>query len=124
MTIFWLNKGLNPLKLKYSSAFSISTISVLRNAAFSSYPLRTFGQNVNKPIALDGKALGQYCNILQQRKDLVLRTLCSITRQFHGNSASVRYHEEKKPESLQELVKSTEKEQKALTTAQKGVVVM
>ncbi|XP_028392011.1 mitochondrial import inner membrane translocase subunit Tim21-like [Dendronephthya gigantea] len=120
MIIFWLNKGLNPFKVNYSSAFSINSISVLRNAVFSSHPTRNYGQNVNKPSTLNSNALREYCiNILQRRKGFVLCSFCTITRQFHGGNASVRFQEKKKPDSLQELVESTEKQQTALTTSQK-----
>lgn len=125
MTTFWLNKCLNPFKLKNPSAFSLRTQVLLRNAAFSSCAHRIYEQNLTKQMVHESKPrkiYGQYCNILQREKDLDLCTFGSVTRQFHGSSSSVRFQEEKKPESLQELVEATERPQTALTVSQKGTV--
>ena len=125
MTIFWLNKCLNPFKLKSPSSFLLRTPFLLRNAAFSSCAHRNHQQNLTKQTAVETKPIiiwGQHCNILQREKVLNLCTFCSATRQFHGSSSSVKYQEEKKPESLQELVETTEKTQTAVTVSQKGIL--
>ena len=117
MTLFWLNKSLNPIKLKTPLPLSLRTQVLLRNAAFCS---RIDSQILTKPKGREGKIWRKYCNVLQRETSLDLCTFTLAARKFHGSGSSVRYQEEKKPESLQELVEATERPQTALTVGQKG----
>ena len=127
MTIYsWLNHRLNPFKLKSSAAVLLRTQAALRNAAFSSCAHRICQQNVAKRMAV-AKPSGiwrQLGNILQREKDFDLCRFCSATRQFHVVGKSVRFQEEKKPETLQDLVEATEKPETAVTVGQKGIATI
>jgi hypothetical protein len=123
MTIFWLNHRLNPLKLKNPAAFLVRSQVVLRNAAFSSCVHRIYKQNAAKQtvVVKGSRVWGKEGNILQHLEGLNVCRFCSARRQFHGGGTSVRLREEKKPETLQELVEATERPESAVTVGQKGM---
>ena len=116
MTIFWLNKCLDPFKLKNPLSLSLRTCVFMRNASY-----RIDAQSLSK--GREGKIWRRQYNVLQRETNWDLSAFTSAARQFHGSSASVRYQEEKKPETLQELVETTERPQTALTVGQKGQVL-
>ena len=121
MTIFWLNKCLDPFKLKNPLSLSLRTCVFLRHSSFSS---QIDAQSLtSKAKGHEGKIWRRQHNILQRERNWDLSAFTSAARQFHGSSASVRYQEEKKPETLQELVEATERPQTALTVGQKGQIL-
>ena len=123
MTTIWLNKCFKkPFKLKNSLTLSLRTHVLLGNAALSSCSHRFSKQDSIKRATRERNprriTWGQYYRIFQPGKDV---NFSASARLFH--KSSTRDQEEKKPETLQELVETTERPQTAVTVSQKGIIM-